>query len=208
MENVNGANIMSEEAATGNKPVRYICLAFDLSGTNVDQELKANIRSLLDLLFIEATKCGDKLSFINSSGRFAKQVFGFDDSKEEALAKYDEMSTGGTAPLASAIHLAVQNLKRIIGENPGSSGVLVLATDGSANVPISLGTNIRRELEIECRMLAGANEIRKVLVDTSEVGSAKADEIADLTDSVYYHSQDLNANSMYNIIKFECRESQ
>jgi magnesium chelatase subunit D len=135
-------------------------------------------------------------------------VFGFEDSKEEALAKYDEMKTGGTAPLASAIHLAVQNLKRIIGENPGSSGVLVLATDGSANVPISLGTNIRRELEIECRMLAGASDIRKVLVDTSEVGSAKADEIADLTDSVYYHSQDLNANSMYNIIKFECREAQ
>ena len=199
---------MSEEATAETKNVRYICLAFDMSGTKMDKERKANIRSLLDLLFIETTKCGDKLCFINCSGRFAKLVFGFEDSKEEALAKFDDAPTGGTAPLASAIHLAVQNLKRVFSDHPGSSGVLVLTTDGTANVPISLGTNIRRELEIECRMLAGEKTIRKVLVDISNVGSAKADELADLTESVYYHSQDLNANGMYNIIKFECREPQ
>jgi len=198
---------MSEEAQALKTPNRFICLTFDMSGVQTGQKQKASIRSLLDLLFIETARCGDRLCFINCSGRAAKHVFGFDDSKEEALAKFDETPIGGTTPLSSAIHLSIQTLKRALGENPGASGVLIITTDGTANVPISLGTNIQRELEIECRLLAGAEGIHKVMTDISKEGSARVDELATMTGSIYYHSHDLNANDMYNIIKFECRES-
>ncbi len=196
---------MSEEVPAGKKPARLICLSFDMSGTKIGQEQKANIRSLLDLLFIDATKSGSNLCFIMCRGRFAKQMFGFDASKEDALASFDESALGGTTPLASAIHLGVRTLKRGMEENPGSKGMFVFTTDGTANVPISLGTNIQRELEIQCRLLAGSKDIHKILVDISREGSVKADELATLTGSVYYHSRDLNANDLYNIIKFESR---
>ncbi len=186
----------------GPNKTTYICLVFDTSGTsfanNRGKVAKAVIRSLL----LDAGLTGDKVAFVNCAGRFSRTIFPFTSDLDFAEKELEKARFGGTTPLASGIHIGHDLLKNEVGNRDDVFAMLVLATDGHANIPISMGANVNREIDIECRFVRGNSRIKGMVTDLGNTSSPRASEIAKNMGGKYYHTG-LYDDRIYSAIKVE-----
>ena len=179
-----------------------IDIVLDTSGS-MDEIDKVEItRSVIVALLKDAYQRRDKVSMVSYSGRKAETVLPFTSSVERAKRYLENIPFGGTTPLASGILTGLHGLHNEIKKDPATIPIMILVTDGKANVPLEVGGNIHRELLVVLKYLVHEG-IHVLVVDMSSKGSDLAREISEKSGGRYYHPERLSKETLYKIISNE-----
>jgi len=187
----------------GIKEKALITIVFDMSGS-MTKGKKSVVRNVVKSLMLDAALNEDRMCFISVHGRFARKIFDFTNNISEAEEAIEKEGFGGTTPLASGIFLGMTVLENELRKSDDEfEPLFIICSDGDSNVPIGIGANIKRELDIKLRTLRNAEHIHKVFIDISEDGSQDARDLSVKSAGKYFHSGGMEENKIYQIIKRE-----
>lgn len=133
---------------------RYVFL-IDSSGSHAAQERMRLVKGAASSLLMHSFKSGDEIAVIVFRGASAQVVLEPTRLPQEALAIFEYLPTGGRTPLAHALTLAQSYLT--------SGSVLILLTDGRANVGLGPGDPWQEALSI-----AGQIHAPALVIDTED----------------------------------------
>ncbi|NOQ48872.1 MAG: VWA domain-containing protein [Methanococcoides sp.] len=179
-----------------------INIVFDTSDS-MDEKEKIKITTDVVLALLkDAYQRRDRVSLVTYSGRSAELVLPFTSSVESAKRYLEKVPFGGTTPMVSGILTGVETILQELKREPSAVPIMILVTDGTANVPLHRGGSIERELLQVCK---GFNDYRinMLVVDISRNGSDLAEKLADVACGKYYHPVLLSKETLYSAIKGE-----
>ncbi|MCM1988049.1 VWA domain-containing protein, partial [Methanococcoides seepicolus] len=179
-----------------------INIVFDTSDS-MDEKEKIKITTDVVLALLkDAYQRRDRVSLVTYSGRSAELVLPFTSSVESAKRYLEKVPFGGTTPMVSGILTGVETILQELKREPSAVPIMILVTDGTANVPLNRGGSIERELLQVCK---GFNDYRinMLVVDISRNGSDLAQKLADVACGKYYHPVLLSKETLYSAIKGE-----
>ncbi len=139
------------------------CFAVDASGSMAlhrMRQAKGAVHSLLEKAYVNR----DRVALIAFRGQAAELLMPPTQSVELARRALDVLPTGGGTPLASAL-LAADEIARQAARRGILQTVLVLLTDGRANVGLHEGGDVQAELQQLGRYIA-ASSLHVLVVDT------------------------------------------
>ncbi len=137
----------------------------------------------LDEIFLDTYKKRDKIAVITAGGENASYLLPFTSNIEKGRTLIDSIGFGGTSPLSSGIKTGLHILEDIMRKEPWLVPIIVIITDGGANVPLFLGGKIEEEfsrLSDEMDHLG----IRPLIIDVGE-RSTICEDIVRRTDGKY-----------------------
>lgn len=134
--------------------IRYLFL-IDSSGSHAAQERMRLVKGAASSLLTHSFKNGDEIAIIVFRGISAQVVLEPTPLPQEALAVLEYLPTGGRTPLTHALTLAQSYLT--------SETVLILITDGRANVAIGSGDPWQEALS-----LASQIHTHALVIDTED----------------------------------------
>ncbi len=179
-----------------------INIVFDTSDS-MDEKEKIKITTDVVLALLkDAYQRRDRVSLVTYSGRSAELVLPFTSSVESAKRYLEKVPFGGTTPMASGILTGVQTILQELKREPSAVPIMILVTDGTANVPLHRGGSIERELLQVCKGVTDYR-INMLVVDISRNGSDLAEKLADVACGKYYHPVLLSKETLYSAIKGE-----
>lgn len=179
-----------------------INIVFDTSGSMDEHEKIQITTSVVLALLKDAYQRRDRVSLVTYSGRSGELVLPFTSSVEAAKRYLEKVPFGGTTPMASGLLRGLDTLLREVKKEPSAVPIMILVTDGTANSPLHLGGNIRREIRQVCRQIAEYH-INLLVVDISDNGSVLAKEVAMQSNGNYYHPKSLSREALYSAITQE-----
>ena len=179
-----------------------INVVFDTSGSMDEQDKIRITTGVVLALLKDAYQRRDRVSLVTYSGRSAELVLPFTSSVEAAKHYLENVPFGGTTPMASGMLVGLDTLIREIKKEPSAVPIMVIVTDGTANVPLNLGGSIKREIVQVCSQIV-ANKVNALIVDISESGSDLAMGISGACGGRYYHPRSLSKEALYSAIKKE-----
>ena len=179
-----------------------INVVFDTSGSMDEQDKIRITTGVVLALLKDAYQRRDRVSLVTYSGRSAELVLPFTSSVEAAKSHLENVPFGGTTPMASGMLVGLDTLIREVKKEPSAVPIMVIVTDGTANVPLHLGGSIRREIIQVCSRIV-ANKVNVLVVDISENGSDLAMNVSDSCGGRYYHPRSLSKEALYSAIKKE-----
>jgi magnesium chelatase subunit D len=141
-----------ERVRTPTSGTRYLFL-IDSSGSHAAQERMRLVKGATLSLLTRSFKNGDEVAIIVFRGISAQVLLEPSRSLHEASTALEYLPTGGRTPLAGALNLAKTYL------TPAT--VLILLTDGRANVPLRTGDPWQEALDV-----AGQIKTRALVIDT------------------------------------------
>lgn len=141
-----------------------VLFAVDASGSMGSQEVMGHAKGIVLGLLTDAYQKRDRVGLISFRGTEAPLVLPFTTSVELAQKKLANLSTGGKSPLALALAKAVDTLKKEIVKNPGRTPMMVLLTDGRANIAMT-GKEPFEEALVQARRIRALG-LRVLVVDT------------------------------------------
>lgn len=141
-----------ERVRTPASGTRYLFL-IDSSGSHAAQERMRLVKGATLSLLMRSFKNGDEVAIIVFRGTSAKVLLEPSRSLHEAGTALEYLPTGGRTPLADALNLAKTYL------TPAT--VLILLTDGRANVPLGTGDPWQEALDVASQI-----KTRALVIDT------------------------------------------
>jgi magnesium chelatase subunit D len=175
------------------------CILFvvDASGSMAAQRRMAAAKGAVVSLLQAAYQRRDSVGLIAFRGPGAELVLPPTHSVEVGHARLRQLPTGGRTPLASALRLALMVLagKRTRRDAAMQAPVLVLVSDGRANVPVAGGDPTAEALEA-ARVLRAAG-VTSLVVDAEEgpLRLALARQVCDALGGEYLRLGDVTAGS-------------
>ncbi len=179
-----------------------INVVFDTSGSMDEQDKIRITTGVVLALLKDAYQRRDRVSLVTYSGRSAELVLPFTSSVEAAKHYLENVPFGGTTPMASGMLVGLDTLIREVKKEPSAVPIMVIVTDGTANVPLHLGGSIKREILQVCSRIVGS-KVNALIVDISENGSDLAMGISGACGGRYYHPRSLSKEALYSAIKKE-----
>ncbi len=174
-----------------------ICLVLDASSSMVMDAKMKGIKDALGELMMDAYQKRDRISLVSCYGRKAEVVLPFTSSIDKGQQYIDKLEFGGTTPLAAGMRQGLDNLRAKLRIEKDTNPLLVIVTDGSANMPIVPGEDIESEIKDTCVAIERAH-IPTLIIDVSKEGSELAKDMADLAGGYYFqwvHSDALDARA-------------
>ncbi len=179
-----------------------INIVFDTSGSMDEQEKVQITTSVVIALLKDAYQRRDRVSLVTYSGRTGELVLPFTSSVEAAKRYLEKVPFGGTTPMASGLLRGLDTLVREVKKEPSAVPIMILVTDGTANSPLHLGGNIKREILQVCKQIAD-HRVNLLVVDISATGSSLAKKVAMKSNGSYYHPRSLSKEALYSAIRQE-----
>jgi magnesium chelatase subunit D len=118
---------------------RNILFVVDASGSMGADERMAETKAAILSLLIDAYQKRERVGLIIFRGREAKVALPFTHSVEMAQRYLGHLPTGGKTPLPRALALARELLHQEKARHPRDAFLLVLITDGRANISLAPG---------------------------------------------------------------------
>jgi magnesium chelatase subunit D len=158
---------------------RYL-VVIDSSGSHAVQEKMRLVKGAIVSLLTRSFKRGDEVAIIVFRGTAAHVLLEPTETLTDALAALEYLPTGGRTPLAHALSLATRYVTR--------STILILVTDGRANIALGGGDPAQEALEI-----AGQLNCHGFVIDTenSEQRLGNARKLAEAFGAHYMALEDL-----------------
>lgn len=179
-----------------------INIVFDTSGSMDEHEKIQITTSVVLALLKDAYQRRDRVSLVTYSGRSGELVLPFTSSVEAAKRYLEKVPFGGTTPMASGLLRGLDTLIREVKKEPSAVPIMILVTDGTANSPLHLGGNIRREIMQICKQISD-HHVNILVVDISNTGSGLSREVAMQSNGSYYHPKSLSKEALYSAIRQE-----
>jgi magnesium chelatase subunit D len=130
---------------------RHILFVVDASGSMGANERMAETKAAILSLLIDAYQKRERVGLIVFRGLEARVALPFTHSVEMAQRYLRNLPTGGKTPLPHALYLAREVLRQEKAQHPQDAFLLVLITDGRANISLGKG----RPPMAEVKELAG-----------------------------------------------------
>ena len=174
-----GVSDLHERVRKPSTGTRYL-VVIDSSGSHAVQERMRLVKGAIVSLLTRSFKRADEVAIIAFRGTSAQVLLEPTETLADALAALEYLPTGGRTPLAHALSLAKSYVT--------PSTILILVTDGRANIPLGGGDPAQEALEI-----AGQLNCRGFVLDTenSEQGLGSARELAEAFGAHYMALEDL-----------------
>jgi len=181
-------------------------------GTKLMSETKGAIFALL----LEAYQKRDKVGLIAFRGMRADVLLPPTNSIELAKKFLEELPTGGKTPLGHGLLTAYQLLKRELAREPDLLPLLIVVTDGRANVGLDRNKyyegpqfgEIYREIYEICNLIQKEERIRSLVIDAEEkrMGSfGRSKKLAQALKAKYYVLEELVKDQILKTIEDELK---
>jgi magnesium chelatase subunit D len=174
------------------------CFAVDASGSMAlhrMRQAKGAVHSLLEKAYVNR----DRVALIAFRGQAAELLMPPTQSVELARRALDVLPTGGGTPLASAL-LAADEMARQAARRGILQTVLVLLTDGRANVGLHEGGDVQAELQQLGRYIAASN-LHVLVVDTQRnyLSRGEARQLAEWLGADYVYLPNASGDEIANL---------
>ncbi|MDP2183305.1 MAG: putative cobaltochelatase [Actinomycetota bacterium] len=180
----------------------FLIFVVDASGSMGAQRRMIETKAAILSLLIDAYQKRDRVGMVVFRGNSAELLLPPTNSVELALRKLEEMPVGGKTPLSSGLARAYEVAKTHLRKDPDTPPLLVLITDGRANVSMS----DMKPLD-EARKVAIAIEeeedIKTLVIDTEKDGLIRlgmAAEIARVLGGQYAKVEELRAEGIVGAV--------
>lgn len=144
------------------KSTNLILIVVDASGTMAAQRRMEAVKGAVLALLTDAYQRRDQVAVISFRGEAAALLLAPTRSVDRAERGLRELPTGGRTPLPHALQLALQTLEQADASVPP---LLVLLSDGKANVALNDGDDPWRETLALAELLAGRG-VPALVLDT------------------------------------------
>ena len=143
-----------------------ILFVLDASGSMAAEERMAAAKGAVLSLLLDAYQRRDRVGMVVFRGKKAELVLPPTNSVELAQKYLAELPTGGRTPLAHGLKLALDTIKEQRWRDKHIIPLLVLISDGRANVSLGGGDPVEEAKRV-AREIRAAN-IRSIAVDTEQ----------------------------------------
>jgi len=173
----------------------------DASGSmGANRRMKATKTAILSLLN-DAYQKRDIAGLVVFRKTGAESLLGITRSVELANKKLRELPTGGKTPLPAGLALGYEILKARKVKDPDTVPVLVLVTDGRANVSLNGGDPVEEAKEVGRKIRAEG--INTLVIDSEQdfitLGLAK--ELAEIMEAQYYKLEALQVQEIETAVR-------
>lgn len=175
------------------------------SSFSMEESANATRKVVIELLK-DAYARRDRVALVSCSGRRAEVVLPFTSAVVTAKRRLEGIEYGGTTPLASGLATGLALLSREQEKEPSATPILVLITDGSANVPLEVVGDAGMEAEEVARDLRRAG-VHLLVVDVGFEGSDLARRISSAAGGRYVKTSRPSKEEIYAAIKGEQMEA-
>lgn len=175
----------------------------DASGSMGAKGRMAASKGAVMSLLIDAYQKRDKIAMVSFRKDEAVVNLPVTSSVELAAAMLREMPVGGRTPFSAGMVKGYEIARNHLIKEPESRPILIVVTDGKANKALGPGKPLDEAFEIS-RKISREERIRFLVVDTEEPGLINfglAGKIAGLLGAEYYKIDDLQADSLLNVVK-------
>ncbi|RLD18831.1 MAG: magnesium chelatase [Caldiserica bacterium] len=185
------------ERKTGNT----IMFVVDSSGSmGVNQRMREVKTAILSLL-VDAYQKRDRVGLVAFKGREAEILLPPTSSVEMAKECLEELPTGGRTPLSKGLLKGFEALKKELMRNSKVNPLLVLITDGKANVSISENNAFEEAKKVAEEINKAGIKSMVIDVEAGFVSFGKSREIATSLGAIYCRIEDLKADNIVQAIK-------
>ena len=175
-----------------------ILFVVDASGSMAARQRMEAVKGAALSLLAEADRKRDQIGIISFRGTRAELLLSPGKNIEQARESLRQLPTGGRTPLAGALQLAHEMVRKSATSPRRSPVLLVILTDGKANVPLP-GTDGDPWLQsMECgRELANGDAVALVVdTETDFIRHDRARLLADTLRAEYLSLAQLDAESL------------
>lgn len=143
----------------------------------------------------------DRVALVVFRGEKADILLQPTASVELAKKQLRRLPVGGATPFADGLLRARQLLEVSQRQQPELPAMLVIVSDGEANVPLQPGADVLTELQRVAAPLARM-QLRILIVDTSSAigGSRSLRQLSELVGGDYQRLRDLDSGRLYRLI--------
>jgi magnesium chelatase subunit D len=178
----------------------------DASGSMFTSERMESAKGAVFSMLVNAYQKRDKVGLVAFREHRAEVILPLCSSLDYAIQCLKDLGSGGPTPLSAGLQKGLELLIREKRKNPEALPVLVLISDGRANVPMAAGSNIEDEL-IELTDLAWKNRLSMIFVDVErqETASTRHGNNKRVLQNrmSYYHVENLTADALAQIVSRE-----
>ncbi|MDY0043712.1 MAG: magnesium chelatase subunit D family protein [Syntrophales bacterium] len=181
----------------------FIVFVVDASGSMGAAKRMIETKSAILSLLLDAYQKRDKVSMIAFKGNRAEVLLPPTNSVERAHRLLDELPTGGKTPLAAGIFSGCQLIRTHLRKDPHVVPLLILISDGKANVGIG-GGNPLAEAMAAAEEIKDDARIRSVVVDVEKAGLISlglARKLSQCMGAAYLKIEDLKADYLFDFLK-------
>lgn len=187
------------EKRIGNLIVFVVDASGSIGANRRMQEAKGAVVSLL----LDAYQKRDKVALVAFRGEEAITLLPPTNSIEMAYKNMEELPTGGKTPLTQGLTTGYQILDNQLRKDPFTFPVLVLISDGRANVSANGGKPVPEAFEL-AEKISTDSRIRTLVIDVEKKGLISfglAGKIAEKMKAQYFKIDDLQANNLVQAIE-------
>jgi magnesium chelatase subunit D len=175
-----------------------ILFVVDASGSMGARRRMEAVKGAVLSLLLDAYQRRDQVGVIAFRGPRAEVLLPPTNSVERAEGALRTLPTGGRTPLAHALLLAAETLERVRRAEPERIPLVVLLSDGKANVPLPDTEGDPWEQALQAAAALAADGVPALVLDT-EVGYVRVGRAAALAQALgaeYLPLDDLSADSV------------
>jgi magnesium chelatase subunit D len=143
-----------------------ILFAVDASGSMAARKRMVAVKGAVLSLLLDAYQKRDRVGLVAFRGTAARLLLPPTNSVERAERELRALPTGGRTPLAQALRLCAETLRRPLAAARGYLPWLVLVSDGRPNVPLREGDALADACRVAEQLRASG--IRALVIDTEE----------------------------------------
>ena len=184
-------------------------------GTRLMTETKSAILALL----LEAYQKRDRVAFVAFKDDSAEVLLPPTNSVELAKKLLEELPTGGRTPLGHGLSVSYQLIRSQLRSNPATFPLMVLITDGRANVGLDKNriyegpaySEISREILAICELLRKEKKLKSVVIDTEEKHLGcfdRARKLAEALDAKYTVLEEVVSRDILLVIDRETKPAR
>jgi magnesium chelatase subunit D len=180
-----------------------VCFVVDASWSMAADERMRSTKAAVLALLRDAYQRRDRVGLVSFQRDYATLLLPLTNSVELAQKQLQTMPTGGKTPLSRGLMLGYEVLARARKQDPEVMPLMVLLTDGQANVAMS-DLPPQQEAYALADFIA-AQEVHAVVIDTEhpvfERGLAR--QLAEHLDGSYYRLDDIREGGLVELVRAE-----
>jgi len=187
----------------------FILFVVDSSGSMGAKSRMSAAKGAVLSLLLDAYQKRDKVAMITFRDKKAETALSPTSSVELAERKLRELPTGGRTPLTSALNEGKKLTDRYLRHNPDAKPIVILLTDGRANLSFEEGQNPRKEAAQAAELWAKDQRIHFIVIDAEKKGLvdfALAGALAEQLSADFFEINELRADTLLNAVKRSINE--
>ena len=181
-----------------------ILFVVDASGSMSARHRMEAVKGAVMALLQDAYQQRDRVGVISFRGPKAEVLLEATNSVELAEKKLKRLPTGGRTPLAHALALSHETLRRVLSKDPEQALLLIVLSDGKANVPMPeapTGDAWKQTEENAAGLASLAVPTLFLDTDSGHVRVGRGKELAELLGADYLILEDLTTDSLVHTIR-------